>query len=257
MKQFDITCTATLRPELLEATLVSHTNCLFKEAIKNANFYINVDMIGVEGTNSLKLKTLDRIVSLVKDFGFKKYDINFCWEPHFPTAFIWCMNQTKSELTFHLEEDWLMVVGIDFPKMIEMFSKYEDLVHLRLSAFNSEKWQCKNWNRFLNWNGDFFEVKENEKGTIGWAGHPSLNRTNFLKSCIDFMDPKINPEKQIKGRRYSHPINAVINMSRFGSFHPQECGRSIIDIGRKWMIDNGYRKAGNKAFFTNWERSEK
>jgi hypothetical protein len=44
-----------------------------------------------------------------------------------------------------------------------------------------------------------------------------------------------------------------IDKWRYGVFAEQNQPPVIRDIGRKWMIENGYRKAGNKAFFTQWE----
>lgn len=254
MKKFDITCTATLRPELLSVTLKSHYENLFRnnDNIRNARFIINIDKTGAK-RNQHESKVYD-ILKIIEQYNF--YDIVFRigHKPHFPTAFIWCMEQLENKLVFHLEEDWQLVQHINFNNMLEMFDKYKSLVHLRLSAFNSGGYQCKNWNRFLNWNGDFFEVKQEEKGTIGWCGHPSLNRVSFIKDCLEFIDISKNPEKQIKGRKYSHPINSIINMSRFGCYHKPNTLKAEIDIGRKWMVENNWAKSGNKAWFTNWEK---
>jgi len=48
MDDFDIICTATLRPELLKKTFDSHIKYLFKDDIKKANLILNVDMIGTK-----------------------------------------------------------------------------------------------------------------------------------------------------------------------------------------------------------------
>jgi hypothetical protein len=86
---------------------------------------------------------------------------------------------------------------------------------------------------------------------IGWAGHPSLNRTAFLLGFGAIMDPNKNHEKQIKGHR---PI--LLN-SHFGVFHPKESEPAIKDIGRDWMRENKYQKKGTKAFFVEWEKQPK
>lgn len=256
IEDFDITCTATLRPELLEKTLSTHIKYLFGECIKKARLIINIDYAGVNGTVEKMEKKCSEIEDVLDQYPFRHIVMRQSFKPHFPTAFLWCMSNVEAPLLFHLEEDWELTMPIDFCKMFHLFAEYKDLVHLRLSSFRSTKYTCKNWNKMLYWNGKFFEVKQNEKCVVGWAGHPGFTRASFMKNCIEFMDPNVNPEKQVKGRRGSHPINTIINMSRFGCFHPQESNPAIKDIGRQWMIENGFKKKGNKAFFVEWERSD-
>jgi len=249
---FDITCTATLRPELLATTLSSFTRNLFKERISCAKLIINIDMVGVE-EHRKKQKLID-VIEVIDRFPFYRREIRIGRDPHFPTAFCWCMDEVSSKYFFHLEEDWELLFPIDFEAMWKLFDEYGNLAHLRLSSFLSEELTCKNWNKFLHWNGQFFEVFFDEKLSIGWAGHPSLNRSSFIKQCLPYIDRMANPEKQIKGK--IHPeITEAIKKMRFGSFHPQNSQGSIVDIGREWMVNNGWSKAGNKAWFTNWERS--
>lgn len=253
MNPFNITTTATLRPELLQKTFESFTDNLFKENIKKAHLILNIDFAGIKEYEEVTNK-LQSIYKILDSFDFGSYTIRYGNPPHFPTAFMWVMNQIKYPLFFNLEEDWELLYEVDFPKMVNLFDKYPDLAHLRLSFFPSEKETLKNWNRFLDWNGEFFEVSCNLKGTIGFAGHPSLNSSNFMKQCLPHMNPLSNPEKQIK---HTNPaIKQIINEYRFGSFQEQSKSRSINDIGRSWMVNNNFRKKGNKAFFTNWQRSE-
>lgn len=249
-KDFDITTTATLRPELLKRTFDSHIKYLFGDQIKNAHLHINIDYAGCD--KDLVLNKLNEIFTYLSSLGLKEVNINTCEVPHFPSAFCWCMNQIGHPLTFHLEEDWELNKPIDFEDMIRQFELNNDLVHLRLSAFNStEKHQIKCWNKFCEWNGSWYEVPQNLRGTIGWAGHPSLNRTSFLLYFAKKIDKSKNPEKQIKG---NYPI---IRESRFGIYHKQLSPKAVIDIGREWMVKNSYVKKGNKAWFTNWRKAEK
>lgn len=252
MDNFDITCTATLRPKLLKATLDSHYKYLFGDNIKKARFIINIDMVGSEFDSDHY-----SVLGLLEDYNFKSIRFRIGRRPHFGKAFNWCMKSTKNRFIFHLEEDWEMLMPIDFEKMVYMFDKYPKLAHLRLSSFGSTEKTCKNWNKFLHWNGDFFEVEPNEIGVIGWSGHPSLNRRSFISKCLPYMDAKGNPEKQLKILKHAvnRPINRIIEKYRFGSFHPQNTSAAVRDIGRQWMIENGYAKKGNKAFFTEWKRT--
>jgi hypothetical protein len=254
MERFDITMTATLRPELIERTLESHQKYLFKTDMRRARLIINVDFVGVE--ESCHSRTFDKVLRVIDKFPFCEIVFRPGVEPHFGKAFCWCMEQIAHPFVFHLEEDWEMQFELDFREMYELFGKYPNLAHLRLSSFISTLQTCKNWNKFLVWNGDFFEVEFSDRGVIGWCGHPSLNRSSFIKDVMAYVKPESNPEKQIKGRRYRHPLNNIFASNRFGSYHPQNSPKAVIDIGRQWMVEKGYVKQGNKAFFTQWERSK-
>jgi len=249
MDKIDITCTATLRPKLLKETLTTHKLHLFKDNTKNMRLIINIDCIGAEDIED----NIREISEVVHDIGFGSVHPRFCIEPHFGKAFVWCMENVESEFFFHLEEDWRMLMDLDFSKLVDLFYEDPALAHLRLSMFRSEEKTCKNWNKFLEWNGKYFQVKGDERGVIGWAGHPSLNRTSFMKAVLPAIDPHINPEKQIKHN--IHPrITRTIEQFKFGSFHPQNSPPAVEDIGRQWMVENGFAKAGNKAWFTNWTK---
>lgn len=252
----DITCTATLRPELLERTLTSHIKNLFGESyIKYFRLIINIDLIGHDETDSDRDYRLNKIFDLLQSIKFRDLKINVSESPSFANAWFWVMGKVESDLFFNLEEDWELAIPINFQKMKMLMTSDESLVHLRLSQFKSEDQSLKNWNKFLFWNGAYFQVKDEEKGSIGWCGHPSLNSTLFIKQCMKYMRPDINPEKQIK--HHYDGIRQLIEKSRFGSFHPRNTEPAEIDIGRNWMIEKGFAKAGNKAFFDTWEKTER
>jgi len=247
MINFDIMTTATLRPDLLKQTFDSHLKNLFGDHIRKARLIINIDLIG----SNQPEKDLQRVLDIIGNIPFRERVINICDKPSFSRVFYWCLGQLDSPLTFVLEEDWLMRSPMSFEKMVQHFMDDSDLAHLRLSCFKSVgDGKLKTWNKFCPWNGEYFEVTRDLRGTIGWAGHPSLNRTAFLMFFRTIINPEANPEKQIKG---AYPI--ILN-SRFGVFHPQKSPPVIEDIGRKWMVENGYRKAGVKAHFTEWEKTD-
>jgi len=179
---------------------------------------------------------------------FKTITLKQGFTPHFSKAFYWALGEITSRLVFNLEEDWELKEDIDFKSLTYLFRSQPNLAHLRLSQFKSTgEDTMKVWNKFIPWNGEYFEVPQDLKGTIGWAGHPSLNRSSFLLAFRKIIDPKKNHEKQIKG---NHPL---ILKSRFGVFHPKNSPAAIVDIGRVWMVEHRYQKQGTKAFFTKWE----
>jgi hypothetical protein len=253
MIDFEITMCATLRPDLIKRTLDSHIENLFKEDIQSAKLILNLDMAGAEGEEVKRDLVID-VLRVIESYPFRDYYYRIGTDPHFPTAFFWCWDRTRDQLVFNLEEDWLLKEKIDFKAMVKEMLDDESIVHLRLSQFSSTIETCKNWNKFTHWNGRWFEVLPEDKGVIGWCGHPSLNRRSFMAAALTYANRRKNPEKQIKGRRYSHPINDLFRESRFGVFTPQNSPAAVVDIGREWMVQNGYVKEGNKAFFTKWRK---
>jgi len=244
--KFDIMMTATLRPDLIKRTFDSFIKNLFGDAITNAKLIMNIDMVGSKTPD----KTFHEILNYLETIPFYIKNISVSQTPSFSKAFCRCLGQLSSPYTFNLEEDWEMVKPLSFSNMIDLFKQDNDLVHLRLSSFKSTgESTMKVWNKHIKWNGAFFEIPENLRGTIGWAGHPSLNKTSFLLYFAAILRPDSNPEKQIKGNYIQ------ILKSNFGVFQPKgPCPPIIQDIGRKWMTDNGYQKKGIKAFFTEWEK---
>lgn len=249
MKNFDLICTATLRPELIKQTFDSHIKHLFHDHIRKARLVVNIDMVGSENPEG----TLSEILAYFDSIPFRDMTLHVSHQPHFGRAFNWCLRQIYEPLTFNLEEDWALGIDLDFEEMGFYFDQDPDLVHLRLSMFESKfseerQHYMKTWNKFVQHNGRYFSIKRDLRGTIGWAGHPSLNKTSFLMGFGAVMDPEKNHEKQIKGHR---PI--ILN-SHFGVFHPKNTLPAIKDIGREWMNKMGYQKKGIKAFFTEWEK---
>lgn len=255
VENFDITMTATLRPELIERTLQSHYERLFKSDIKKARLIINIDMAGEED-RELWDGLVRRISDIIRKYPFREVYPRFCLSPNFAKATVWCFREVRSKYFFNLEEDWELTSDLDFSEMWDVINSFWNLVHLRLSAFPAPEYTCKNWNRFTTWNGRFFEVASKDKGAIGWCGHPSLNRTAFIKEVLEVIDTSKNIEKQIKSQRGNHPINEILHYHSFGVFTFPHSPAAIKDIGREWMAEHGYQKMGNKAFFIKWEKEK-
>lgn len=248
MKDFDITMTATLRPDLIFKTLTSFHRYLFGSHLKNARLIINIDMVGSTTPES----AVNRIIDIIHQFPFRATTIQTCPKSNFAHAWQWCMDQIKSEYFFHLEDDWELIIPMDFGQMMQLMDWNPSLVHLRLSQFKSTEKSLKAWSHHAYRNNQFFEYDDSIKQVDGWAGHPSLNRRDFVNMARALMDIDVNPEKQIKGS-WNPKMHDLIQGHRFGIYHPPNTDPAIRDMGRPWMIENGYRKAGSKAWFTQWE----
>jgi len=128
-----------------------------------------------------------------------------------------------------------------------------NLIHLRLSQWRTEE-LMKNWKWFLPFNHNHFTVPEDVKGTIGYCGHPSLNKGWFIRKAVEYINPKLNPEKQIKWRNkglWEHLKN-----NSFGVYQGQWEPATVRDIGRAWMVQHNLRKKQPKEWFTEWETGD-
>lgn len=245
----DITMTATRRPELLIETLTSFTKLMFTDYGQDFRLIINVDPVGHD------IPSTD-IVKICKSF-FSHIIARCPEEPSFPQAFRWCWEQTTSSFVFNLEEDWRLLYPISLYHMQHLMQTTPELVLLRLPFSPCGPESNKSWGHFIPWNGTFYEVPIDSKGLLGFSGHPSLISKRFVDMVLKtgLLDGRRNPEKQLKWRS-RHPLQAF----RYGVYGFPGSDAAILDIGRTWKADHGWKKVdnsgnSNKAFFTRWEKA--
>jgi len=240
----DIVCTATKRPGILKKTLDSFKRKLF---MGEQRLIINIDPIGIDKASRLKM--VEMCCSYFKDVTYNLPDT-----PSFPKAFKWTWDQVKAPYTFLLEDDWELMVDININEMMLMLEDHPELALLRLPMFRSTTDNMKNWNKFFPWNGEYFACPHELRAEVGFCGHPSLIKSEFVKNTRDHIDVSINPEKQF------HNVNSKIREEvlkwEYGVFGLPNQPAAIRDIGRRWMIKNNFRKKGNKAWFMEWNRCD-
>jgi hypothetical protein len=148
----DITMTACIRSKIIEKTLVSFKEKLFKN--HPTRLIINIDPVGEVDYRS---NIIDRLIHLgvVDDIVWR-----FPEEPDFPKAFKWVWEQATSNYIFHLEDDWELLRDVDLNEIIAMLEKYPDLALIRFPRFPAVGDTMKNWNRFFPWNGEFYECPQ-------------------------------------------------------------------------------------------------
>jgi hypothetical protein len=243
--QVDVTITAVRRPEVLFETLYSFNYNLL--GAHDCRAIVNVDPVGW-------CKNQDDIVHVVKEFFPGNNIVCFPKDPNFSEAFRRVWDRVEAEWVFHLEDDWKLERKVDLVEMVNIMDRNKNLASLRLPQFNSDDKHMKNWNLFFPWNGEYFECPEENKVGGGFCGHPSLIRGSFVKVCRELLDPTKNPEKQF------HHGNPALNQEHikwdYGVYGFPGESNYITDIGRKWMVKNGYHKKGNKAWFMQWEKEE-
>ena len=240
----DIAMTATRRPELIERTLSSLK--LFMLPSRGHRLFLNVDPVGHD---------MDSFDVVSRFAGYFARVEGRCPEtPSFGDAFKWCWSQTDADYVLHLEEDWEFLRPVDVSEMVKILSSEPDLALLRLPAFRSDAAAMKNWNLWYPWNGTYFECPENLKITAGFCGHPSLIKREFVHRTVRWVDPNLNPEKQFHRGGPRKLIEEVVRW-KYGVFGSPSQSAAVRDIGREWMVKNGWAKQGPKAFFTKWERA--
>jgi hypothetical protein len=250
-ERIDVTITATHRPELLRRTLDSFFSKLFNYSgmhlrrMWEPRAIINVDPAGRGGDPC-------KIVDIVREY-FPNVEARAPKEAGFGAAFKWCWTQTTAPWVFNLEEDWEALVPVDLSKMLEILQKEPKLALLRLPAFRANESDMKNWSHFYPWNGRYFECPHEKRIELGFCGHPSLIKGEFVRRCAPWLDPEKNPEKQFH-RGHVLLTNEVSNW-RYGVYGFPQSLPIIRDIGREWMVQNKFCKKGSKAYFTQWEEA--
>jgi hypothetical protein len=242
--------TATKRLEILFKTMSSMMEKLLWRAECEA--IVNVDPVGFEQDSALKIL---RLVELFLPVAFSREALT----PHFGQAFhaLWNMASDRYQdydFVFHLEDDWEMIESVDIRDMVKILEVEEDLALLRLPQFKSTKDKMKNWDKFFPWNGRYFECPDELRQGVGFCGHPSLIKMQYVKNCAPLLNPAINPEKQFHGD--NPELLAEVMKWRYGVFSRPNHPNYIRDLGREWMVKNKFKKAGSKAFFTEWEKVE-
>jgi len=195
-----------------------------------------------------------RVVDVCQEF-FDEVIYNLPEEASFPKAFKWVWSRATSDFVFHLEDDWEMLRPVYFRELLGLLVSHGNLALLRLPAFYAGLEHMKTWNKFMPWNGEFYEVPPAQRIALGFCGHPSLIKGAFVRATSRFLDDSINPEKQF----HHGPKELIQEVSRWrygliGEPADPPSKPIVQDIGRKWAVANNWKKAGSKAFFTKWEK---
>jgi len=241
----DITTTACIRPDILRQTFSSFKQNLLRDF--PCRLIINIDPVG----DDVKQQA-------VLDVCCDYFDTVVCRmpeKPNFPAAFLWCWRQVKSDYVLHLEDDWELLRSVPYPDMIAELDRQPNLALLRLSAFRSGTHNMKCWNKFLDWNGSFFEVAEQDRRRIGFCGHPSIIKADWIRRVLPHMNAEKNPEKQLQFPEYNglDMLKEILSW-RYGVWSGQEQEAAVKDLGRDWISNTQWRKRGNRSYFTEWER---
>lgn len=241
-----VAMTATRRPEILQRTLDSFWDNAFMHSAQKFKIRINIDPVGHDISSY-------EVLDVVRKYPWIDIEYNMPVKPSFPLAFVWAMDHDDSAMTFMLEEDWELLRPLDIDAMCAILDAIPSLALLRLPIFKSANDSMKNWSTLYPWNGLYFECPHEHRRGLGFCGHPSMIKTRFLVDTVPLVDPLRNPEKQYHYGSRTDLLNLVLQW-KYGVWgHPND-GPYIKDIGREWMVANGFSKGEDKAHFTQWRK---
>ena len=231
----NITTTATLRPAILERTLQSFNENMFQVS-KGIRYrmIVNVDPIGEEVDPSEVVSVCKRYV---KDVVYRVAD-----KPDFPGAVIWCWSQVKRGFVFHLEDDWVLRTKVSMAHMINCLRKHPSLGSLRLSKTNISL--KVRYYRKLAGDSSVAEYTENKTSL-----NPTLFAGGFIHNLVPLMDPKFNPEKQL--RVGPTPRGKYLRKWKCGIYLGAGLDWLVIDTGRRWIRKTPFAK---NSGFVRWEK---
>lgn len=244
MMTLEVTITATRRPEVLERTLKSFKPFWTKLPDRT---YINVDPVGHD------IDPQEVVEVATKYLGWVAWRTPE--KAGFGDAFKWCWMQTRGKYVFHLEEDWELLVEASSAELIRIMDSRPHLALLRLPISPSGTEFMKNWSHYYKWNGVYYECPQERRAELGFCGHPSMIRGDFVRACAKHLNPNRNPEKQF--HRGPLEIIRTVLQYNYGVYGKPGMGPYIRDIGRHWMVENGWAKEGVKSHFTMWQKTSK
>jgi hypothetical protein len=247
---------AVIRPEIVERTLSTFA-AYVKPSYPEWGLCINVDGLDEHGVN---METAPRvhIVNVARQYlpiaRFFLPSTN-----NFNSAILRTWDaalETNPACVLYLEDDWEFRHAVDASRAVQLFEKYPRLAVLRLGRWNAESNRTKNWNKWLPWNGEYFEIPDNLKKTLGYSQNPTFFRVEFLEAIRPLLWDQRNLELEMKGA--SQAIRREIPKWDYGVFQLPNEPRTVADIGRRWRVDNGWKKEGRNGgwMYQTWERSD-
>jgi hypothetical protein len=216
--KLDLVLVATLRPEILEITL----NSFYHKLLKNfdVRLIVNIDPIGD------KRYVQQDIINVCKKY-FPNIIFRTPNSASFSKAVQWGWQQVKSEIFFHLEDDWCLKKNVD-AKLINKCFLDPNIVSISLNM-KSNKEYIDQPDKAKDPNNNLY---------IGLALRPSFFRSSYIREQLEKFDITLDPEKQfsrnISTKNFSKPI-----FKYYGGIND---GSMIIDTGKYWREKNKFNK---------------
>lgn len=210
---------ATRRPRILELTLASFRQNLFKKRFLTRGI-VNIDPIGGSAADT------ERIVELAKAH-FDSVTIRTPESPSFSGAVHWTWSQASTPWVLHLEDDWLLKRPIDVDRLLQEM-RDPGAMALRLNLRRNPR--------------------SEPPLSPGFSLNPSFFRLGLIKNLLSTFNLRADPEKQFRGSGQTGPL-ANVQLRFHGAASAPAC---VIDIGKKWRRATGFIKHVDKSGNTEW-----
>ena len=247
--KIDVTTTATLRYAIVEETLSTFWNKLFKG--HDARLIINIDPIG-NGN-----ETAESIVEMARRY-FPEVIYRIPPTAQYIDALKWTWSQVQSEYFFNLEDDYHLVCQLDMSAMLRAFKHDKALALLRLpkgeSFGDKVHWAVPFRSKLAIWNGYYYE-----DSTLAFTGMPSMIRTKWMRGFYPHLRSDLNHE--ITFRKLKQAEMPIALDWKFGVYTERDTPKTVYDIGVDWRnkkdIRKNYGDRKRKVGFTGWLKDGK
>lgn len=221
----DFTTTAMNRPEIVDLTYASFSEYLTGLNMKQCRLFINIDPLP-EGDRG------DVIKVCKKYFG--EVIANCPDTPNYTAAYNWLWSNATTKFIFNLEDDWGLYEKISINTLLNFFDdkKRPDLLEVALRAYTYEYQACPT--------------------------SPSVMHQRFYKAVGGKLNPKINPEIQLRGKKFGIFMPAAAIGGYKGRIIAYPDKVVLTDLGREWIDNSDYIKPKvRKDKFTKWVKKKK
>ncbi len=223
LDSIQVTCTACIRPKLLEITFSSFHDGLLSQ-FKHKELFINIDPIGDSGYDT------EDILRICHKY-FDKVQFNNPETGDFSKAVKWAWEQVTADYFLHLEDDWMLNKKISVEYLISTLLSNPKIASVRLNRQTSIK------SKKLDW------VSLN----------PILFKTSFIKDALHLYNEDLDPEKQFSIPPLLNHANNFIHLAYGDKKNsPYIEGAYVTDIGRYWRKSHGFDKSLKSGKFS-WE----
>lgn len=218
--------TAMARPEIVERTYSSFTQNMEFMNFKASTLYLNIDPLPVDGDRQ-------QVIDVAKKF-FGNVIVNLPNAANFTNAVNWCWQQAGSDplgYFFHLEDDWVLTRKININEVRKiLLSKYNcGMVNLRAYSSINDGRICLS---------------------------PCLIKSHFAKEITKVLDPRFNPEKQMRKRSRVNAHGGKTPVGYLSVQYPTNPRLiAIEDIGRSWIQSSKYERPIGEGFVTWKEKN--
>lgn len=213
----DICIVTTLRPKILEKTLLS----FFENITCNEQMRViyNIDMVPIKEGLNYNMFSIGHILGTVSQMLRQSSRGTINIKPNFANAVKTVWKNSTSDYVFHLEDDWTFLRKINLEKCIIRMTE-ENFDYMRFPKENAPHLNC------------LHKV----------ALQPSLWKGDVVRNLAKHMTIDKDPEKQLRTGQGNEELDKIlIELQNKGlkDYCSEWCCK---DIGREWREERGLVK---------------